>query len=269
MKHVIGRGDIKENDTLLVICRGGERLAFLMYQMTYHHVAQGTLAGEPFMISYCAICHAGTGFVPVIKGREYHFHCAGVYNGSAILQDRETQSFWNPVTGECMHGPLKGERMEMLLLGQMTAGQALERWPDLRLALSKQPAWRKYILLPFMNFVGRFGIYPPTFKSTMPKRDPRFPDMTSGVGIMADGLKKFYPIEELEKSGGEVTDVLNHRPFIISVDEDGFPDVWYEDAEGPDDVPPYVYTRWYAFSLTFPDCKVFEPRSEGETEAAS
>ena len=41
------------NDTdLMVIERGGETRAFLLHQLTYHHVAQGELAGEPYVVSF-------------------------------------------------------------------------------------------------------------------------------------------------------------------------------------------------------------------------
>ncbi len=40
------------DEDILVIERGGRRLAFLVNQMTYHHVAQGRLAGHPYVISF-------------------------------------------------------------------------------------------------------------------------------------------------------------------------------------------------------------------------
>ncbi len=37
---------------LLVIERNGEKRAFSMQEMAYHHVAQGELAGEPYLVSF-------------------------------------------------------------------------------------------------------------------------------------------------------------------------------------------------------------------------
>jgi len=37
---------------LLVFERGGQSRALLVTQMTWHHVAQGELAGEPYVISF-------------------------------------------------------------------------------------------------------------------------------------------------------------------------------------------------------------------------
>jgi hypothetical protein len=43
---------LPEDKMLLVIERRGEQRAFLLEQMAYHHLAQGTLAGEPYLVSF-------------------------------------------------------------------------------------------------------------------------------------------------------------------------------------------------------------------------
>jgi len=40
------------DETLVIIERGGERLAFLERELAWHHVAEGTLGGEPFAVVY-------------------------------------------------------------------------------------------------------------------------------------------------------------------------------------------------------------------------
>ena len=37
---------------LLAFERGGERRVLLVEEMHYHHIAQGELAGEPYMVSF-------------------------------------------------------------------------------------------------------------------------------------------------------------------------------------------------------------------------
>jgi hypothetical protein len=43
---------LKPDTELLVVERSGERRAFRQTQMTYHHMAQGEIAGEPYLMSY-------------------------------------------------------------------------------------------------------------------------------------------------------------------------------------------------------------------------
>jgi len=37
---------------LILVERNGERRALSRLEMAYHHVAQGTLAGEPYLVSF-------------------------------------------------------------------------------------------------------------------------------------------------------------------------------------------------------------------------
>ena len=48
----LNEANLKPKDVLLVFERAGERRALLQKQMVYHHVAQGELAGEPYLVSF-------------------------------------------------------------------------------------------------------------------------------------------------------------------------------------------------------------------------
>lgn len=43
---------LKEETELLVFERGGLRRALVLQQMGYHHLAQGELAGRPYLVSF-------------------------------------------------------------------------------------------------------------------------------------------------------------------------------------------------------------------------
>lgn len=43
---------ISMEDKLLIVKRAEQKLAFSLQQMAYHHVAQGTLAGYPYLVSF-------------------------------------------------------------------------------------------------------------------------------------------------------------------------------------------------------------------------
>ncbi|MCB9791694.1 MAG: hypothetical protein H6741_03115 [Alphaproteobacteria bacterium] len=56
--HVTGPGtplselDLADHEELLVLSRGGEERGLHMVQMAYHHVAQGELAGKPYLVTF-------------------------------------------------------------------------------------------------------------------------------------------------------------------------------------------------------------------------
>jgi len=43
---------LRPDEDLLIFKRGSKRYALILRQMAYHHVAQGTLAGEPYLVSF-------------------------------------------------------------------------------------------------------------------------------------------------------------------------------------------------------------------------
>ena len=52
LEDVRSSGRVNDDTALLVLRRGGTSLALLTMQMSYHHIAQGDLAGEPWMVSF-------------------------------------------------------------------------------------------------------------------------------------------------------------------------------------------------------------------------
>lgn len=43
---------LEPEEEMIRIERGGSALAFVAREMAYHHVAQGELAGEPYLVSF-------------------------------------------------------------------------------------------------------------------------------------------------------------------------------------------------------------------------
>jgi hypothetical protein len=52
MRDTMSAGKLQDDTRLLVMDHPAGLLAFLTDQMTYHHVAQGEIDGEPWMVSF-------------------------------------------------------------------------------------------------------------------------------------------------------------------------------------------------------------------------
>ena len=52
LKAALEEGKVREETAVLLLARGNTRLALLTEQMSYHHIAQGELEGEPWMVSF-------------------------------------------------------------------------------------------------------------------------------------------------------------------------------------------------------------------------
>ena len=52
LRQALDDGLIEDDTPILVVERGGQRLALITSEMMFHHVAQGEMAGEPWMVSF-------------------------------------------------------------------------------------------------------------------------------------------------------------------------------------------------------------------------
>ena len=118
----------------------------------------------------------------------------------SLMGDHQTGSYWDHVTGECLHGPLKGRRLELEPLRHMRADQALAQFPDAQIARSRLP-------LPFGLAAGlmkvlarltRGRFLPPRFAGSMGEEDPRRPRLEMGLGVWTERVSRYYPLEVLK-----------------------------------------------------------------------
>lgn len=87
--------------------------------------------------------------------------------------------------------------------------------------------------------------------------DTRLPEMASGLGVITDIVQRFYPVETIKQAGGKIKDLLDGRIITVFIDpDDHVPHAIYDDKT-EDKRPMQLFTRWYGFYLTYPDCKIY------------
>jgi len=52
LRQAIDDGTLGNDTRILIVERGGNRVALVMDQAAYHHVIQGEMNGEPWMVSF-------------------------------------------------------------------------------------------------------------------------------------------------------------------------------------------------------------------------
>ena len=214
----------------------------------------------------------------------HHFINAGLYDALFIMQDTETKTLWNHITGEALYGELAGHRLVSDNLLQMNAGQALQRYPEIQVAISDQPYTGQR---PPFAAAGDEARLMDMFSETLGTEDTRQPRMEMGLGVWSGQTHRFYPSSELRKRGKAVIDTLDGRRLLIYLEPvTSTPAAIYVDAGkvfqegkdfrlddgslvrsgrliGPDenvlrvDRPQQIFTRWYGFSLTFPQPEIY------------
>ena len=82
------------------------------------------------------VCNTGVGLAPTVNGEIHHFDARGLYNGLTLLWDRESDSWWNHITGYAVYGPLMGHRLQVSNVLHSTVAQTLDNFPNAVIAIS-------------------------------------------------------------------------------------------------------------------------------------
>lgn len=115
------------------------------------------------------VCNSGVGLTPTLDSTEHHFSAGGLYDGLVLLIDDETESYWDHITGEAVHGPLAGRKLEIWPLEYTTAGSADPELPIAKVPLMSPVAVAMRLAT---RKTGASGTFPPMFKGTMAPVDP-------------------------------------------------------------------------------------------------
>lgn len=262
LKDEIEDGGIgRDQDVFIVGERGEQRFAVTLWNLAYHHLAQGRLAEHaPLLISFCPVCNSGMVFDPRVDGRTLAFRVGGVYRGTMIMCDTETGSFWDHMTGKCLGGAHEGKQLAVLHSHEIqSAGAAVDSDPALRVAVPRL-SWFERFMTRFQNgHTWRAlpeGKFYPGFRASFIFNDRRRPEKELGLGMWLEDTARFYPLTELQRQG-VVIDELGPASVEVTYDRGmGIPR-----ARRINDGPPvnFVFTRWYGFAQTFPGCEIYPP----------
>jgi hypothetical protein len=241
-------------------------------------------------------CNSGVSLIPQVDGQTERFAVRGLYNGLALLADATTNSYWDHITGTCVHGALKGAQLAFTPfdLRYTTVAGALQIAPHAQIAFSPGMTLRGRFLkfvTPIMHRVLGNRL-PPQFVRTLGEEDTRRERMDVGLGLWTARTRRFYPLSTLRAAPNGVLDQVDGETVFVYYDRDAHaPDAIYvaatafsarDDAQGssyafdsgvtlrsgtlyaadgqpiPTRRPQTMFTRWYGFAFTFPGCEIYD-----------
>ena len=93
----------------------GVAKAYPLQILTRHEIVNDELGGVPVTVTFCPLCNSAIVFDRRLNGVVYDFGVSGnLRNSDLIMWDRQTQSWWQQLTGEGIVGTLAGERLTFL-----------------------------------------------------------------------------------------------------------------------------------------------------------
>ena len=148
-----------------------------------------------------------------VDGKRLTFHLSGINNQNFIMRDDETGTWWQQVSGEAIHGPLKGKKLVPVYNDELTfalwkrenqRGRVLK--PDERVKQNYESAdWEKQY--------AKLQVVTPVDPND--KLSPR----TLIAGLALNGRATAYPLPALERQR-LVLDSVGATPLFIVLGDD-------------------------------------------------
>lgn len=149
-----------------------------------------------------------------IDGRKLSFHLTGINNQNFLMQDEQTGSWWQQVTGEALFGPLQGRRLELVFHDEISFGLWRREHPDGRVLRPDDSA-------PWREFSQDWEAETAKLPVVTPSRpgDP-FGPRELIVGARLHGAAKAWSLAALRQQS-PVLDTLAGTPLVLIVGGDG------------------------------------------------
>ncbi len=292
LKKVIEVGLLPPTTEVLSFEHEDQLLLIPLATAIRYNVIQGQLNEQSWVMTFCNACNTGMVFDPVLDDELLRFQRRGSYNGLLLIWDDTTDTYWNHITGEALHGTKTGNRLDILtLMRRMTAQEALTKNANALVLIvpitNETEANHEKLMEKMLNRPDKFVAPVIDMLSYEDTRLPRF-DLGLGLWEGQDGEHStFYPISLLFACDNVLFTTFQSRSVVIYQSPDAASPVavylegvhqayWRGDALVFDnggviendqytnpageieelDQPMQLLMRWYGFALTFPDCEI-------------
>ena len=184
---------LADAEPVIALEYGGEAKAYPLQILIWHEIVNDDIAGLPVAATYCPLCNSALVFERELGGALYDFGVSGnLRNSDLIMWDRQTQSWWQQLTGEAIAGELAGARLRVVPAQIVSWGIFADAYPD-GLVLDRPSASGRYGSNPY---VGYDSPNLPPFLYQSPT-DPRLPPKERVAAVEINGQAAAFPYSRL------------------------------------------------------------------------
>ncbi|MGE3798424.1 MAG: DUF3179 domain-containing protein, partial [Thermomicrobiales bacterium] len=172
---------------------GSQARAYPLQIMVWHEIVNDMLADEPVLVTFCPLCNTAIAFDRRLPGDPtiYDFGTTGNLRFSdLVMWDRQTESWWQQITGEAIVGELTGQVL-VQIPAQILGWEAFkEAYPDGNVLSRETGFSRQYGSNPYAGY-DDVNSSPFLFEGD---QDGRLAPMERVVGFVLDDLSFAYPL---------------------------------------------------------------------------
>jgi hypothetical protein len=189
----------------------GKARAYPLQILIWHEIVNDVVAGRPVLITFCPLCNTAIAFDRIVSGRTLEFGVSGfLRNSDLVMFDRQTESWWQQVTGEALVGDFTGTRLELLASSIVAWSDFKAAFPDGKVLSRETGHRREYGNNPYVGY-DDVRASPFLFDG---KTDGRLAAMERVVAVELAGQVVAYPFSRLEKQP-VVADDVGGVPIVV------------------------------------------------------
>ena len=130
------------------------------------------------------------------------------------MRDEETGSWWQQVSGEALHGPLKGKQLTPVYSDEITFAVFKREHPQGRVLRPDERVQAKYEAANWEDEYAKLPVVTPV------KADDKLAPRALMAGIVVNGQAMAYPVNDLQKQRLILDNVGGQPVFIVLGDDD-------------------------------------------------
>ena len=190
---------LTDQEPVLVLQLDSTTRAYPLSILLWHEIVNDELNGRSVVITYCPLCNSGLAFERSINGQVLEFGTTGVlHNANLVMYDRQTESWWQQLTGTAVVGKLTGTQLH-LLPSQIVAWHEFKTQFPVGEVLSIFTGFdRRYGENPYINYDSLVSQGTKFYDGEL---DTRLHPKMRIIGLELAGEAIAYPFSILEDAG--------------------------------------------------------------------
>ncbi|MGE4609930.1 MAG: DUF3179 domain-containing protein [Paracoccaceae bacterium] len=127
--------------------------AYPIRYLTWHEIANDELGGIPIAVTFCPLCNSALVFDRRLDGQVLEFGVSGkLRNSDMVMFDRQTDSWWQQLTGEGIVGEMTGKQLTPIVSWTESLGEFRERNPNGEVMAQPARYNRQYGANPYAGY---------------------------------------------------------------------------------------------------------------------
>ena len=187
---------LKPNEPVISLKIADEARAYPLQILIWHEIVNDEIKGQPVTVTFCPLCYAAIAFDRRLDGKVYSFGVSGMLRHSdMVMYDRETESWWQQISGEAIAGDLTGKTLRQFPSQIVSFGQFSKAFPRGKVLSRETGHRRDYGNNPYRGY-DDITKMPFLYRA---KPDERLKPMEKVVTVELNAFTKAYPHAITEK----------------------------------------------------------------------